>query len=181
MLKEFADRQLSRAAGKNVLFCIIQSAAAPEGSINNPRDELQQARIRFQKNEQTVQKAFVYGDKRIYTRPFGTTFSEQIFYADSTVRGVDAVHLLVIASAMMEKQVQEEPDAENYLVIMLESPLKAYEIRRFLASRKKSPAFTIILMEKELSGDTFEQYVLENHGIAAAFNQVEKAAGCLEG
>lgn len=180
MLKEFANKQLEQEARKNVLFCIIQSPAAAEGSLNNPLYKLQEALIKAEENGDTVQKAFVYGDKLIYTRPFGTAPIQKIFYADSTVRGVDAVHLLVIASAIMEKQVKAEPEAENILVIMLEEPLKAYEIKRFMASQEANRSeYTIVLMEKEECGDTFEKYVLNHHGKIGTFDTVGRISAWL--
>lgn len=175
MLKEFANKQLVQAPKKNVLFCIIQSPAAAERSLNNPLYELQEVLIQAENKGNTVQKAFVYGDKLIYTRPFGAAPAQKIFYADSTVRGVDAVHLLVIASAIMEKQVKAEPEAENILVVLLEEPLKVYETKRFIASQAdKRPEYTMVLVEKEKNGDTFEKYILDNRGIVGTFDTVER-------
>lgn len=177
MLKEFANKQLVQAPRKNVLFCMIQSPAASERSLNNPLYELQEALIQAEKNENTVQKAFVYGDKLIYTRPFGTAPVQKIFYVDSTVRGVDAVHLLVMASAIMEKQVKAEPEAENILVVILEEPLKVYETKRFIASQgKKRPEYTMVLVEKEENGNTFEKYILDNQGMIGTFDTIERVS-----
>lgn len=181
MLKEFANKQLEQSARKNVLFCIIQSPAAAERSLNNPLYKLQEALIQAEKNGDTVQKAFVYGDKMIYTRPFGTAPIQKIFYADSTVRCVDAVHLLVIAAAMMEKQAGVEPEADNILVIMLEEPLKAYEIKRFIAAQEANQSrYTLVLMEKEENGDTFEKYILERQGKIGTFGRTEQISVWLQ-
>lgn len=180
MLKEFADKQLEQSARKNVLFCMIQSPAAAEGSLNNPLYKLQEALIQAERNGDTVQKAFVYGDKMIYTRPFGTSPVQKIFYADSTVRCVDAVHLLVIASAIMEKQAKAEAEADNILVIMLEEPLKAYEIKRFIAAQETNRwEYTLVLMEKEKNGNTFEKYVLDRQGMVGTFNEAERVSAWL--
>lgn len=180
MLKEFANKQLEQSARKNILFCMIQSPAAAEGSLNNPLYKLQEALIQAEENGDAVQKAFVYGDKMIYTRPFGTAPVQKIFYADSTVRYVDAVHLLVIASAMMEKQAKAEPEADNILVIMLEEPLKAYEIKRFIAAQEANElACTLVLMEKEENGDTFEKYILDHQGMIGTFDRAGKICAWL--
>ena len=181
MLNEFSDKRLEQPVRKNVLFCMIQSQAAAEGSLNNPLYEMQEALIRAEKNGDMVQKAFVYGDKMICTRPFGTAPVQKIFYADSTVRCVDAVHLLVMASAMIEKQAKEDPEAENILIIMLEEALKAYETKRFMTVWENSkPECTLALMEKREKRDTFERYILAHEGKIGTFDRVEALCAWLE-
>lgn len=205
ILEQFADRELIRDRTKaNVLFCLIQNAENTnmnpqipqvETNMNHVLYDLQEDLCKADRDGHRIHKAFVYGNRlQLYVKSFAETDIETVFYADSTVfyadrnifsrnyavGNADGTHLLVLADALLREQAEALPDADNFLIIVLERQLEKNELERFLSAQYPSePPYSMVLFEKKIYQDDLENYILKYNGMIRTFDDREDVIACL--
>ncbi len=120
----------------NVLFCIlrnsdshIETMAASE-NVNTVLHEYQK---QFAGNAEKGRKAFVYqAGGRVIIQEFGKLSADDIFLMDACRENGHYSYCLSAAFAVMNDFTAENPCDENYLVILMQEPIKYQDTIFFL-------------------------------------------------
>ena len=120
----------------NILFCILRNSDShientPTGE--NVNIVLYEYQERFAKSSKKGKKAFVYQtNNRIIVQEFGVLSADEIFLADICRERREYGHCLATAFATMNDFASKNPQDENYLVILMQEPIKYQDTIFFL-------------------------------------------------
>ena len=144
----------------NILFCILRNSDScienvPTGeNINMVLYEYQE---RFAKSKKKGKKAFVYQtNNRIIVQEFGALSADEIFLADACREHRRYGYCLATAFATMHDFAFMNPQDENYLVILMQEPIKYQDTIFFLEYLVPEPVHInhhVVLIQGENGAD----------------------------
>ena len=119
------------------MFCILRNAgviqehnSSIEQNVNIALHEYQKS---FAQNKKMGKKAFVYQtNDKIIVQDFGDVDSSKIFLTDACSERKDYSYCLGTAFATMNDFAAANPDDKNYLIILMQHPMKNSDTKFFL-------------------------------------------------
>ena len=118
----------------NLLFCILRNAdyREEEGLIDHKVNiPLYEYQLSFSKNNAKGKKAFVYQNDRIIVQDFGVLDTDKIFITDACSERKEYSYCLCTAFATMNSFAEQNPSDSNYLIILMEQPIKNADTEMF--------------------------------------------------
>ena len=121
----------------NVMFCILRNACAEQDQTfaidQNVNIVLYEYQKRFAVDPQMGKKAFVYQtNNKIIVQDFGDVDKNSIFLAEACREHKDYCYCLSTAFATMNDFANDNPNDNNYLIILMQHPMKNSDTQFFL-------------------------------------------------
>lgn len=144
----------------NILFCVLRNADPHIENIptgENVNMVLHEYQEQFANSSKKGKKAFVYQtDNRIIVQEFGALSSDEIFLMDVCRENKSYSYCLATAFATMDDFASKNPYDENYLIILMQNPIKYQDSIFFLEYLVPEPTCInhhVILIQHENGAD----------------------------
>ena len=170
MALDYEELYTEEAGRKHVVFCLYRDpdSRVQTGQNNLPLEMLQKQLESEKEYGVHVEKAFVFGNKKVSGKSFEDTDQNGIYYQGYQTHKAPLSHLVLIALEMLYEKHKQDQSAQNELYLILNDTCERTEnnkICKILEQYEKKFSFVPVLVrnkfDKELYG--FEKYIAE-HG-----------------